>query len=207
MYIAKKAMEPTPISLAWMDILKVALSTGVAAALLNQSISWFKDWTSERKNISREGRYLALRIAVILERFSIDCAELIASYNLHDQSDGHAGKQSGSLPILPAYPSDADWKSLNPALCAKALAMRNELELSDKALDFHFEVDAFQLGSAFKDEAGKCGYRAWEIATELRSLYKLPSFRSKDLYWDFVETLKDNHDAAMRRLADSQNSD
>jgi hypothetical protein len=192
-------MEPSPAPISWTDILKVALSTGIVAALINQGITWLRDWRKESSTIQRNATYLALRVAVILEQFAIMCADVIGDNVLYRDSDGHAGKSHGSLPPLGEYPTDADWKSVDPAFSARALALRNEIFLSDGAIAFVWEVDHDTVQGACNEHAGKCGYRAWQLAVDLRKRYGLPEFDPKQTHWDIVPVLKESFDAAEKK--------
>ena len=83
---------------------------------------------------------MAQRIAVILERFAVDCANVINNNDTFDRSDGHAGQRHGGLPTLGAFPADADWKATAPDLMDRVISMPNELELADQSIFFWWNV-------------------------------------------------------------------
>jgi hypothetical protein len=186
-------METTPISLPWIEVLKLILGTGIVAAIVTQLISWIRESRKELISSTRDARYLAIRIAVILEGFAIACAESISQYDFYKQSAGHAGKRHGVLPQLQDYPADADWKALDPALGARALTLRNELPLSDSAIEFWENVDRDCVPQATSEQAGKCGYLAWALAAD-----------PKQTAWNLVALLKKHHDEAITRAAASR---
>lgn len=195
-------MEPTQVSIPWADVIKLALSTGVIAAVINQSISWIRDSRSEGATIKRDATYLAMRAAVILEQFAIMCAEIIGDNLLYTDSDGYAGEQHGKLPELDQYPTDADWKSLDPSISARALSLPNEILLSDRTIATWEKLEPAEVLGACNEQAGKCGYRAWLLASDLRRRYQLPGFDPTETHWDLVGLLKEKHDKATQKVAE-----
>jgi hypothetical protein len=187
------------MALDWVDVLKIAAASSVGAAGLNHLF----DFLVRRTSLRRDSRYVAQRVAIILEKFAIDCADTIAGNDLHRQSDGHAGRRSFKLPNLPDFPIDADWKAVDPVLAGRALAMYNELVLSGHKIYFWWDVvgDEDSMETETNEQAGKCGYRAWELATEFRKGHGLP--KAELTGWDFVAVLKEHHDSAITRLKEA----
>src|SRR4051794_15507736 len=112
-----------------------------------------------------------MRLAVILETFAMECANITVDNHLYSQSEGHAGTAHTTLPPAPKYPDDANWRSLDPELSARALSLPNELSLSDGAIAFYWQVDPSDRGALLgicSAQAGKSGYRAWQLAAETR---------------------------------------
>lgn len=199
-------MEPTPIVVSGWDIVKFALGTGVVTALANNLLGWWRDWKKEGITTIRDARYLAMRVAVTLDRFAIECAKSISDNSMFSSSGGHAGNAHGTLPSLEEYPTDADWKALDPSLSARALSLRNELYLSEGQIAFWWEIEPGDQGimmNACDGQAGKCGYRAWQLAADMRRHYGLPEFDPKQTNWDVVRVLKEEHDQELKRMKDS----
>lgn len=171
---AAGAAEPSQVSLHWKEIVGLIVSTGVVSALLTNLLGFWRDRRKERVEVARAGGYLALRVAVILEKFVIDCAELLEEVDLFNQTRGQAGKTHGELPLLTAYPSDVEWKTLDPKLLSRTLSFRNELSLSGMLFKFTYEMSPEDITPTCVEQAGKFGCRAWEIATDLRSHYSFP---------------------------------
>lgn len=183
-------------------ILTLVFGTGLATAIFNQSIAWWRDARHERLATTRDARYLAIRLAVMLERFAIDCAEAVVAQDMYNDSEGHAGALHGTLPDLPLFPDEADWKTLAPDFLARALTLRNELPLSDKAIAFWEDVDRTCIPRACDLQCGKCGYMAWVLAADLRHHYNLGTFDPKLTSWDIVKTLKPLHDQVLKDARD-----
>jgi hypothetical protein len=138
-------------------------------SLFNPLISWFREHKHEQLASTRGARYLAIRLAMMLEGFAIECADAIAAQDMHNQSERHAGAAHGALPDLPPYPDEADWKVLEPQFLARALTLRNELRLSDKMIAFWADIDRECIPQECDQQCGKCGYMAWELAAHIAS--------------------------------------
>ena len=197
-------MDATVVSLPWAEIFKLALSAGLTAAVFNQFAGWLRDRWKESATIRRDVVYLAARVAVILEEFAIECAEIISDNELYKQSDEIAGTWRSKLPILREYPADADWKALTPSLMMRALSFRNELPVAATYIRFWADVepDPDTIAGACDAQAGKCGHRAWHIAAQLRRDHNLSEFDPKEVIWDILKVLKKHHDAEMKRIKD-----
>jgi hypothetical protein len=178
--------------LSFGDTLLVAAIGGVAVAASNHLVTW----RLATKTHQRDARYLAQRLVAILERFSIDCAELISENDLYWQSKGALGRVQPNLPVLSEFPADADWKALDAALAERVFAFPNELALADRMVSFAYEVNGepHEASTEASRQAGKFGYRAWDIAIALRAKNTLPASGLVDITWDFVGTLKAKHD-------------
>jgi hypothetical protein len=77
----------------------------------------------QRPALKRDARYMAQRLAIILEKFAVDCATSISENDLHDSSGGHAGTMRLALPALTSFPAEADWKAIPPDLVDRVLSM------------------------------------------------------------------------------------
>ena len=194
-------MEPTAVSLPWLEVAKLALSTGIVASIVTQGLAWAIDRWKTKHDAETEATYLAARIAVTLESFAIKCANQIGDNDMFRMSDGHAGRAHGKLPEMDDFPSKANWTVLDPSLLARSLSMQNELNLSDRAIAFWFDVDPDPalVRNACDGQAGTCGYRAWKLAGDLRGRYKLPDFSSDHFSRDTVKMLKKYHDREAAR--------
>jgi hypothetical protein len=195
-------MMAETVSIAGWDIAKLALTTGLVTALFTQMIGWFRDFRKERSEQVRSATYLALRVSVILEQFSLNCAHALDEIETHDSSGGTAGQKHRKLPTLEAFPTDLDWKSLAPRLASRVLTMQNELELAARQIRTVWDVTADEdaADEACGDAIGVSGFRAWDLAKNLRRDYRLPIFDPKETWWDAVAALeKVNISVATRR--------
>ena len=195
-------MEPAPLSLPWGEFATLALSTGFLATLTTLIASGLTQRWRSNKLAERDARYLATRIAVIMEQFAIECVDGIEENHLHRSSEGHAGRAHMTLPKLNTLPSEANWTVLEPVLLSRSLSFSNELRLAESTIAFWFDVqpDPVEIQNAFDEQAGACGYRAWQLARDLRTKYELPDFAPSGFSRDPIERLKDRHDRALARI-------
>ena len=195
-------MEPTAVSLPLMEVLKLALGTGLVAAVATQGIAWLVDRSKSNRAAEAEATYLAARLVVAFEHFAIECAEQIADNDMFRQSEGHAGRSHGTLPELSEFPLEANWTTLEPALLSRSLSLPNEILLGNSMIAFWSDVDPDPslVRSACDAQAGTSGYRSWRLAEDLRSRYGLPDFVPKDFSWDVIKALKKHHDRELERV-------
>ena len=198
-------MEPTAVSLPWMEVLKLAVTTGLAASIA-PIMAWQIERSTSKKSAETKARLLAARLAVTFEHFAIKCAEQIADNDMYRQSDGHAGRPHGTLPELGEFPPEANWTTLEPELLSRSFSLPNELLLGDKMIAHWSDVDPDPslVRRACDLRAGTSGYRAWQLAEGLRGRYRLPSFVPKDFSWDAINTLKEHHDRELERIRKDQ---
>lgn len=199
-------MEPTLVALPFWELAKLALSTGLAAALATRLIDFGIDSWKLRRSARTIATPLAARLAVVLEKFAIQCADQIADNDLYHSSDGGAGRQHGILPKLGEFPPQLNWETLDPELLSRSLSLANELEIGDRMITFWEDIDRTPglVCNACDAQAGVLGYRAWRIAKDLRTRYKLGAFTPNEFSWDRVETLKQHHDSEIARIREHQ---
>jgi hypothetical protein len=183
------------MSIEWLDVLKISVSSSVLTALLTWGLNHF---FVHRASLRRDARYLAQRLAITLEKFAIDCAAVIADNRLLNSTGGEAGKRHLSLPALEALPADADWKAMAPDLVDRVLSMPSELVLAHETILFWWDMltDKDGMETETNYQAGLYGFRAWNLASELRRRYGIPASTLPERRQNFVVTLREQHDAA-----------
>ena len=151
-----------------------------------------------RAGLKRDARYLAHRLAIIMEKFAVDCADVIADNDLHRSSEGYAGRQVLKLPEITPLPADADWKALEPSLVDRAMSLPNKLALADAAISFWRTLLTTKIACGLKPTC-KQGNRVSRRGNWLRTSrrrYGIPPTSLTEGGWNFVETLKEKHAAA-----------
>jgi hypothetical protein len=175
----------------------VAAFIGLTASPL---VTWLTSTIENRRSkqsAERDARYLAVRVAIILECFAIECAEQVSESSLHERSKGAAGSTYKTTPQLQQLPENAEWKLLEPNLLARVLSFQVELRLAEGTLTHMSAVEPDCTDLACRLQSGKCGYIAWQIAEDLRRYYSLPTFDPFHTAWDVVGALKVEHDEVM----------
>jgi hypothetical protein len=183
----------------WVDVIKVVAGGGVFTAILTVGLNWFVARLTERTKLERDARYLAIRVAVVLERFALDCAEFIGDNRLHRESFMSAGHERVELPPLAAYPTDADWKAVPQDVLADCLSFPVEIEQSDRSIAFLWEVDPHEMPRACDKACAELGLRALEIAGSLRARYGFPTRKLLRSDYEVAASLQAECDRAERR--------
>ncbi len=90
----------------------------VTGASLTIGKDFYLDW----RNRSRLGAYAAIRIVCVLDLFADDCLQVAQDQGEYHVEDHGQEERSftATAPSSPAYPSDIDWKSLDPTLVYKS---------------------------------------------------------------------------------------
>lgn len=145
----------------------VAIVVGVLASTITQVATSRRD----RKTAT----YLAVRIAITLEAFAIACADLIHENDRAQRSDDDEGPRE-SLPELAVYPGDENWQTLDVSLANRALAFRNDLTVSHNTMYADWQTGDGPQSDLCDDEAAKRGIQAWDLASDLRSRYKIATY-------------------------------
>ncbi|HQS18796.1 hypothetical protein [Reyranella sp.] len=183
------------------EIWKILL-TGISAAALTTLFTWLREfWTTKKTRF-----YSSLQAAVALEGFAIKCGEVLSTHSLHEaQSGGHHPTAVPSIPVFPAFAADIDWKSLSPDLMARALTMKNEVDLVTNSIAYLWQAADDDDTSLFAiEQIASKGVEALDLAAELRAgLPPLPSagwerrnlIQSRD---DAQKAQEDRHKESLR---------
>ncbi|MEX2615704.1 MAG: hypothetical protein WD767_06385 [Alphaproteobacteria bacterium] len=170
---------------------------GVVSTAVTLGVGWIRDHIKQRQTTERDATYLANRIAPVLERYALECAELISAQALDEDFESYGGSRRGTIPPFPNYPSDVDWRSVDKKIGGRLLMFPNEvIEAAGHYYFIHNLHDDICVGS-YDLQVGRVGYRAWVLACELRNEFKLPKpFTS----WPYLEDLKEKHDEAVNTV-------
>jgi hypothetical protein len=155
-------------SLNWTSI----LTSGLVVAILTTGANWLRDLWRDHSNSKKDATYLALRVAVILERFVTDCVYRVWD----DNSDNKEGRDlTFKLPELYVFPADEpEWKSFHnrkPILASRVLSFPNEVRSAELLSQFQAHREGNPFG--ITDEIIKAGMNAWVLACDLRKAYTL----------------------------------
>lgn len=183
-------------TIGMVDLATGALGAGVAAALLNQGIAWFKEHKREAKALRLRQQHAALTLAVALERYSLACA--------HGVEAMQQGLREVSVNCDPNYaqagvpdlvlPAAADWQCLPAALVARVLVLPMEIRYAEQQIRIQWDrEDPISAAEGTIPRVGRLGLDAWNTAVTLRQQQGLPDAAPNvDLdVWDFRACLRD----------------
>jgi hypothetical protein len=157
---------------------------------------WKERWDAaklidpSRKN--RQSVEMASLMAVELERFAIECANLISNAEWGYSDGGEYAHLK--IPKLVSTLPDSKWQYLDAGILSRVQQLPNEFRLAQLSIDGSWMVDPGEtaLKESYKN-VGDCGLRAWSIAVDLRNKYALPDVDVTQLSWNFLDTLNEHH--------------
>lgn len=163
---------------AWVNVGQAFLGAGLATVVFEGVITELR----ERRNRKKHATYLSLRVATVLDRFALECAEL--AYN--NESPFSEGV-SMNLPKLAGFPDDADgWKSINARLASECLSLPQRVRESQSLVDAEL-MEGSDPPSVVALHTIKLGMAARSVAKKFRQDHGLSE---PELHWDFEEYLR-----------------
>ncbi len=168
---------------------------GLIGVLVGSSISWFQKYWTNKQAAKRDARYLAIRVACILDKFVEDCADVISDNGLsygQRTPDGLLEPQVRA-PGAPIFPEDVDWRSIEHELMYKILSLPSEVEGADRMIKFTESIagppDFEDWFSERSYHYSRLGLVAYKLSEELCENYGI----QKKIYndWDPLEALKE----------------
>jgi hypothetical protein len=195
-------MDAAQVTLSWSEAMRIALGAGLVSAVATQGLGWLREWHGQKGQDLKAARQVALRVAVHLEAFALQCADLVSDCELHDSSGGHAGKQHTAFPELSPYP-ELDWKALDISLQARALAFPVEVVSAQQSIEFLWQVAGVEdVADECAERAANYGLRAWALAGDLRSHYGFPEFDVTATGLDPIKFMTQRRDALVKRRSE-----
>lgn len=160
-------------TISWIQILQVGGLAGVISALISGGVKEIFEHLERR----RKARYLALRLALILENYYRACADRIYDIDLHIGSNGAAGNNFAGFPKLVAYPDDPiAWIYINQGVADEVLNLPAEIAAINDGINFNIGMDMDPDG-ADPDITLKplyeMAFRSIALARKVRSKHKL----------------------------------
>lgn len=177
------------MAIDWLDIGKIVGLSAIVGSLANAALEHF---VTHRRKWKSERNYLAIRLIVVLERFSVDCAEAISQSYLAEQSKGGTGDRIGEIPTIGGFPNDADWKALDPILAERVLSFPTQLELAKHYIAGLWHTsDEDYFYEDVQCRTASYGLDVWSLALDLRNLCKVPASNLNKSGWDFIDSLRE----------------
>ncbi|NWD33198.1 hypothetical protein HX793_25745 [Pseudomonas reactans] len=142
-------------------------------------------------NNQKEKKYSSIRVAVILESYALSCSEFISGNEYYGQRYSYDERSyeltNGNRPRLVTFPSDINWKEVNPSLASKALSIYAEELMTDSLLaNLTDDENGWDELWEVHKIVGYNGYKAWMLANEFRASASLP--RAETLHFEkYVE--------------------
>jgi hypothetical protein len=168
------------------------LGSGVAAALLSQAFIWWKESWRERQVEERDLRFFALKLAVVLERYAIECAMRIGVVDDHIYGYETDEPRSGPLLGMPLLelPDSTEWRWIDSVLSSEVLALAPRIKFSEGSVGATFDYADFRQGAEeLVAQLRTVGFETLTLASKIRKKYGLDPQAYSMGGWDFREAL------------------
>jgi len=147
------------------------LGSGVAAALVNFSLAWFRARHERKVSV----RYLALKISCALEEYAYECADAVTDHDTAMSSGGAIGSTVGKVLDLAELPQHSHIEHLDVKLLHEALEFPIRIKIANGEANFTFDVSDFEDASNLAARrTGEIGADALRLADRFRKKYRLP---------------------------------
>lgn len=165
----------------------VAVASGLLGAVLTQCLVWIREALISR----RSRHYSALRLALMCERYALDCASDIELRTGH-HAEGDSILPSGmKLPALPDFPDDIEFRSLPASLVEPVFSLGVEVRFSENALSYLSErLNGEELVDEYLAAVAVRGIQAWELGRSIRKHIGLSNAVLDLGDWNFIEVMK-----------------
>jgi hypothetical protein len=175
--------------------LGLMLGSGVVAGVVTQVVIWWKEHSREKEKTARERQFVALQLAVTLERYAIECAMRITHISdvlneLYEQ-----GGPLRAFPILPPLelPSAAEWRWIAPDLASEVMSLTPKISFGNGSIDFlHNIAGEVESAEESQRQLRLVGHTAWTLGRRLRATHNIPPQTYVLGKWDFLKDLHDN---------------
>lgn len=166
----------------------ISAGTSFVVLLMGQ-ILWplVRDWHIKKG----EGKYLAVRVVCVLDKFVEDCASTAIDSGQEDENGYSIARVNAPNP--PAYPNDVNWKSIDDTLMYQLLSLPASTERAANYVQGSKEnaspPDYSEYFEARTESYATVGLQAYELSRMLRKEYKLPPMQF--LAWDPIRRMED----------------
>ncbi len=169
---------------------------GLIGVFIGSAITWLQSYLTQKKEVDKSARYLAIRVVCILDKYLEDCTSVVKDDGLsygQRSEDGCLAPQV-KIPETIKYPEDIDWKSIDHELMFKLLSFPAEIEDGNRIIYATEEIAVPPDYQEWFDERKfrycQFGLMAYYYSNELSEKYGI----KKKVYnnWDPLEDLS-NH--------------
>lgn len=153
--------------------------------------------------MARDSKFSALYAALFFELYARDCSHRLGEIQAYISSNGSAGTDYSSLPDLPSFPQDIEWKRIGIRLTEDSFAFRVAVEAISSKISYLYDFDPPDGGdSEVRGQLIDLGLKALDLAVRLRRSAKLGSAHSPDPEFTttrHLESCKADHEEAMAK--------
>lgn len=173
---------------------------GLIGVIIGASITWFKEYWTNKDATRKNAQYLAIRVVCILDKFVEDCVDVIKDDGLsfgQRNPDGCLDPQV-KAPGAPVFPGDVDWKSIDHELMYKILSFPSDVDGGDRIIKFTEDIasppDFEDWFAERRFQYSRFGLAAYKLSEELSIKYNIKKKTYND--WNPLECLQQSMDRA-----------
>lgn len=174
------------------DIISTAVISAFAAVVTALSLGILHYFLPTRTEKLSKQRSAAL-IASHLERFAIDCADLLQRYENYIRSNGSTTDVPNQIAKFEEFSDEIDLTSISAEHASEALAIQNLVILTQKSTSSYLDIvaDYDDLQKMVMEFTALLGNRSMKLGLEMRRSYGLPKPDYLKLVWNIEEYLSD----------------
>lgn len=170
----------------------VMLGSGLAAAVCSQAIVWWKEQSRDAEKAERERQFIALQLAIALERYAIECAMRISEIGQGIEDSYQTGSFASAIPGMPnlELPNAIEWRWISTDLSSEVLSLAPRIRFCEGSIRFTLDVAGAHDGATeCQRQLGLIGHEAWMLAGRVREQHKISSQSYALGKWNFVDSL------------------
>jgi hypothetical protein len=151
------------------------LSLAAVAGILSATVSALLNYGVKHLERRSAARFLALELAILLERYALELYRSLYEHRNFVSSDGANGTELIYPAKLPEYPQKPDvWPALSPSMANRTLGFRAELDQETFDLREIYDYMGEEGEWYALKMAAKFGHDAIILSRDLRHTYGLP---------------------------------
>ena len=165
------------------ELAKVALTSGVVAALAGGGLVWFKEYCFRASAAKQDAEIAAIMIIASLDALAVKCFHDIQDYErVSGELEGtlHEGKHQ--LCDIPSFNLDGgELSKVDRTIASEIIWLNNEIFLASDLIrsKWHYDIlDSREASEQHINLAGAYGYRAIQLSSRLREKYGLRGINS-----------------------------
>lgn len=180
---------------------------GLIGVLIGSGLTWGQTYWFQRQEKKKAAQYLAIRVVCVLDKFLVDCIEVVKDKGLYTLDGGKIEK--APMPEL-VFPTDIDWKSIEPELMYKLLSFPTDIEGFRGQIQMAWDINPKDRTIGMEERAfhyAQWGIHAHKLVDELCKKYGIKEKTYNDPNYDPVADLTKERDRLhQRRVARFQQS-
>lgn len=172
---------------------------GLVGVLIGSGITWSQAYWFQRQEKQKAAQYLAIRVICVLDKFLVDCIEVVKDKGLYTLDGGKIEKVP--LPEL-AFPKDIDWKSIDAELMYKLLSFPTDIESFHGQIQMAWDIDLKDRTIGMEERAfhyAQWGIHAHKLLDELCNKYGIKKKTYNDPNYNPVADLTKERDRLHHR--------